>query len=161
MKRTLVAGLFALVLAAGVYLLIRDRLSGSDGIAARLDLGCETYLVTQQWQHWAEPYEVFFYVKDRTGKWGRCYIDHQSDRLRNAEIRAIPGGGGITVHAWGKLLASYHCLEGPPFTRWDKYGDRIEYQQEGPRFSLHDQHGGIVRTWHAPEEWVEPAFRVE
>jgi hypothetical protein len=80
---------------------------GFDGPVASLKLadGSE-YLVTQNWHSWSEPYAVHFYMKEPGGKWGWCYLDHESSRWRNAELSYDDGSATLRVMEGGKLMAT-------------------------------------------------------
>jgi hypothetical protein len=160
MKRTWTMMLATLLCATGgLLLLVRDRLPGGDGIAARLDFDGATYLVTQEWQHWSEPYEVSFYVKDREARWGWCYMDHQSDRLRNVKLRRMAAGEGVEVYVDDRLRARYSS-QGLTVSTFDGYGKLIELSAPsptvGPTFSLFTESGRLTRTLPAPGAWMEP-----
>ncbi len=71
---TAIAGLFLIVVQPG----------GSGTLASlRLPDGSE-YRVTQRCNWSFEPYTVSFYMRSPDGRWGWCYIDHESMRWWHA-----------------------------------------------------------------------------
>ena len=110
---------------------------GGDGVLARFDgKDGRSYLLCQKWNDWSEPYSVSFYLKVPDGRWGWCYVDHQSVRLRNVAITASDDEAAITVYSNGKPIAKYDNTES--------------------RFSLIDDEGRITRSSSAPQEWRTP-----
>jgi hypothetical protein len=105
LKFMLLAGAAVLTGLVAVYLFFGGP--GFDGTVASLDLadGSE-YRVTQNWNSWGEPYAVHFYMKEPTGKWGWCYLDHQSLRWRNAKLAYNAAIDSVSVTERGKLMAT-------------------------------------------------------
>lgn len=136
--RALFGLLILAITAIGVIgFVIRDRLPGGDGVLARLDGRTgESYFVIQQWNHWSEPYEVWFYLRTSDGRWGRSYIDHQSDRLHDVSIVANANWQNCSVYSGQTKLA--------------------EYDTVAQTFSLFGRSGQRGRTQRAPEQWQPP-----
>lgn len=136
-RARLASAAIAIAAIGALGFLVRDRVPGGDGIAARFDAPTgESYLVLQQWNDWSEPYEVSFFMRTREGRWGWCYIDHQSHRVRDASIVPSVDGQTLVVYSSKVKLA--------------------EYDNAGHTFSLFDRSGQKSRTLPAPQEWQSP-----
>jgi hypothetical protein len=130
------AGVTAVVAIAG-YFAVRGCLPGRGGVSARFDAPSgETFLVIQEWNSVAEPYSVSLFVRQYDGKWGWCYIDHDSHWLQNVTIRPSSDGRTIGVYSREQVLGKYDILDST--------------------FSLTDENGRIQRTLAAPQEWRPP-----
>src|SRR5688500_3501 len=84
------------VLAAGVSF-VRARGPGGDGVVSRIDWDGSEYLVAQSWNDWLEPYTVRFYFRTKGGDWGSFYIDHDSNRWRNCDLKVDEKAQTITL----------------------------------------------------------------
>ena len=78
---------------------------GFDGTVASLKLadGSE-YAVTQAWNGPVEPYQIRFMMKDPGGKWGGCYIDHQSSRWLNTKLVLDEKKNEVSITECGELM---------------------------------------------------------
>jgi hypothetical protein len=120
------------------FFAVRSSGPGGDGVLARFEApNGESFLVSQKWNNWTEPYTVSLFARTPGGRWGWCYIDHQSQRLQDASITLNAEGNAITI-----------CSDGKPLGRYD---------MAGSTFSLLDTEGRIARTVAAPQEWRDPS----
>ncbi|MEO6711353.1 MAG: hypothetical protein ABI054_02600 [Planctomycetota bacterium] len=141
MKR-LVKGLLIAVAGLMSYAVVdfvRARGSGGDGVIARLeDADGARYVVTQEWNDWTEPYTISFFRREPDGRWGWCYIHHQSHRWRSAELQPDAARQCVRVVEDGVLIG--------------------EYSKASATFSLFAADGSRTRTLAAPQEWRSPPF---
>lgn len=129
------AGTVALAAAGGWF--IRSFGPGGDGVLARFEAPSgETFLVLQRWQCWGEPYVVSLFVHTPEGRWGWCYVDHQSLRLNDVVITPSDDGKVVTIRSRARHLVEYDILNST--------------------VSLLDDSGLARRTLPAPQEWEDP-----
>ncbi len=112
---------------------------GGDGAVAELERPDGTnYRVTQKWNDWSEPYVVSFYRRGSDGRWGWCYIDHQTIRWRAVSLNFDEAKDCVRLFEDGRL--------------------RAQYLESGSKFSLFGSDGSLIRTLDAPQEWQDPEF---
>ncbi len=133
------SALVCILLLAG-SVLVRACGPGGNGVLARIE-GSDgsTYLVTQEWNDWAEPYTVSFFVRKSGGRWGWCYVRHQSERWRSANLKFDDATNCVRLYEGDQLCA--------------------EYLKASREFSLFDGDGQRIRTLAAPQEWEDPKFQ--
>lgn len=110
--------------AAMVGLVVLVLQPGRSGVVAHGDSPWGVrYVVTQQWNGWAndgEPYTVRLYSRAPGGKWQAYYIDHEARRWKNCSVRFSEDGGTLEMTGGDMRERTFDLSQGekeehPPF----------------------------------------------